>query len=378
MSEEPGDNGVVYVASASGKDVQYRVRLQGEIPSCSCFDWKKTGFPCKHIAAAVEHTGVDWAALPETFTKHPMFSPDIAVCVETPTSVPVAPANVAIEEQEAMEVKIHDPISDSSTQPEASKNDAIQTSQLLQKIENEDARRRRILALEKAQGVWKDILRLLCLNDSADIADGALDQLKATQEFLENAVQDGKRLKELLREDLARQPIKKSSVSAKAAKARGQYRKYAARQRAFEALRGSTVRSSSGVRKRVIPMDDRGAKKLRRRVAQLRKKAMAAEKRADKAAAERARPRILQLDDTKYAYNPLAVPVIELDPELRDEPCTFVSGKEFRRLGNSSSRGVCKFNFVFIETVLKISSFVHLSAAQSSACYAFRRQHGPR
>ena len=331
----------MYVASASGKDVQYRVRLQGEIPSCSCFDWKKTGFPCKHIAAAVQHTGVDWSDLPESFANHPMFTPDIAVIAHAPTSDPVAPANVT-EQPEPMEVHLHDPNSASCVPPEARKSDAVQTSAVLEKMEEQDGQRRRLLVAQEAQGVFKDIQRLLLLNDSTDLADAALERLKGIQDFLENAVQDGKRLKELLKEDLGREPIKKSSLSTKAAKARAKYKKYSAQHRALESLRRSTVTSSAGVRKRVVPLDDRGAKKLRRRVVQLRKRAMAAEKRANKAAAERARPVILQLDDQKYSYNPLSVPVVELDPELRDEACTFVSGAEFRRLGSTSSRGVCK------------------------------------
>ena len=242
-----------------------------------------------------------------------------------------------------MNVEVHDPAA--LTPDVTSKHDVAQSSHILEKMEKDDMRHRRLQSLQKAQAVWKDIQGLLLLNDSVDLADEALERLQETRLLLENSVQGGRRLKEILQEDLGRNPIKESSVSAKVAKARGKYRKISAQQRAFESIRKSTVTNAAGIRKRVVPMDDRGAKKLRRRAAELRKRALAAEKRVSKTAAERARPLILQLDDVKYSYNPLAVPVVELDPELRDEPGTFVSGSAYKDLGMERSWGVCKYCF---------------------------------
>ena len=336
----------MHVASASGDNVLYEVKLRTEIPSCTCFDWKKTGFPCKHIAAAVAHTGIEWTDLPTSFTAHPMFTPDHTVLYSVATT---RPSNVSAQE-ETMQVSMHTPMhtpseAEASTAPEGPTLDA---SHVLDAMDKEDQHRRRLLALEKAQRVWREIERLLYLNDSCDVAEGLLTRLTEAQEFLESSVQGGKRLKELLRQDLGREPIKKSSISAKVAKSRGRYQKKAAQFRALERLRQTTIKSSAGVRKRVVPMDDRAAKKHRVRLAKLAKMAKAADKKAKKEEEAASRPIILQLDDQKYSYNPLAVPVVELDPELRDTPGTFVTGMENRQLQKSSSRGICKFSMQYV------------------------------
>ena len=280
-----------------------------------------------------------------------MFTPDCRVLYSVPSSA-ATPQNVTLVE-EPMEVTLHDPAATPNSAPNSApddtlSDDAVKTVHLLESMEKEDENRRRLLALEKAQRTWREIERLLYLNDSLEVAEGLLVRLTQAQDFLQDTVQGGKRLKDLLRQDLRREPIKKSSISQKVAKSRGRYQKKAAQFRALERLRRTTIRNSEGVRKRVVPLDDRATKKHRLRLAKLSKLAREADKRAKKVKEAESRPMILQLDDKKYSYNPLCVPVVEINPELRDQACTFVSGMEQRQLEKSSSRGICKYEKTYV------------------------------
>ena len=47
-------NGDVLVRSSDGK-TSYQVDLLQEAPSCQCFDWQMTMFPCKHMFVVMSH-----------------------------------------------------------------------------------------------------------------------------------------------------------------------------------------------------------------------------------------------------------------------------------------------------------------------------------
>lgn len=55
----------------------YNVDLEGRLPSCSCPDWCKTHFPCKHmLCILLSVQGHGWDTLSEEFTQSPF------VCVD--------------------------------------------------------------------------------------------------------------------------------------------------------------------------------------------------------------------------------------------------------------------------------------------------------
>ncbi|XP_033729820.1 uncharacterized protein LOC117319020 [Pecten maximus] len=76
IRREP-DRDVFLVESVDSGKV-YELFLQSSIPSCTCIDWKKTHWPCKHMLAVFRHyPGHSWEFLPEVYTNSPYFCIDL-------------------------------------------------------------------------------------------------------------------------------------------------------------------------------------------------------------------------------------------------------------------------------------------------------------
>ena len=52
------------------------------LPGCTCEDWRRHKLPCKHLCAIIQHMGVSWQALGETYWKNPLLALD-EMCLST-------------------------------------------------------------------------------------------------------------------------------------------------------------------------------------------------------------------------------------------------------------------------------------------------------
>ncbi|XP_071820563.1 uncharacterized protein [Apostichopus japonicus] len=67
------------VCSFSEHNKEYEVTLGNDesIPSCQCYDWLHTHWPCKHLLAVVlHHPSCSWNDLPEHYRENPLFTLD--------------------------------------------------------------------------------------------------------------------------------------------------------------------------------------------------------------------------------------------------------------------------------------------------------------
>ena len=81
------DNNRYEVQSSTVSNLKYTVQINdgNNMPSCSCYQFKKTHLLCKHFAAVFTHHNISWNTLPYEYTSNVLFIVDTD-CVNTTTN----------------------------------------------------------------------------------------------------------------------------------------------------------------------------------------------------------------------------------------------------------------------------------------------------
>jgi hypothetical protein len=84
-------SGQKFKVSGSDGSQEYMLDLSDSLPKCSCPDWKRFHFPCKHmLSVLLKVEGCGWDDLSEEFTGSPFINVDKVVCSNTYISTPAS------------------------------------------------------------------------------------------------------------------------------------------------------------------------------------------------------------------------------------------------------------------------------------------------
>ena len=91
-----GNNWEFNIQSVDSENVYF---LNLKTPECSCKDWEKHHFPCKHMLAVITNfPGITWDELPSQFKDYPAFNIDPEIVQYSDTKVNISHQTEDVEE----------------------------------------------------------------------------------------------------------------------------------------------------------------------------------------------------------------------------------------------------------------------------------------